>query len=70
MSSLAVYVLILSGALAEDRPGLCRDRVSLAIEAAPTFIDARVSRAKAEVMARAIVAEDCSSGLMFVRGAK
>lgn len=70
MTSLAIYMLILSGALAENRPGLCVDRVNMALRDAPSFVDNRMPRSKAEAAARQIVSEDCSSGLMFVRGKK
>lgn len=66
MTSLAIYLLVLSGAMSEDRPTMCRDRIAMAIESAPMFVDSRMTKAQAYEAAKNIAETPCNNGLMFV----
>jgi hypothetical protein len=60
MTSIAIYVLVLSGALADNKPGLCRDRINLAIQSAPAFVSERMTRKQAFEAAKRIANEQCN----------
>ncbi len=66
-TAVAIYTLILSGALAGNDPAICRDRIQLAIQEAPRTVGSFWTMAHAEKEARSIVAQKCTKeGFYFV----
>ena len=66
-TAIAIYTLILSGALAGNDPSICRDRIELALQHAPQAVGSFWTSAHAEREARAIVAQRCTrEGFYFV----
>jgi hypothetical protein len=66
-TAIAIYTLILSGALAGNDPAICRDRIQLAVQHAPQAVGSFWTVAHAEREARAIVAQKCTAeGFYFV----
>ncbi len=67
-TAIAIYVSILQAAIASSDPAVCRDRLELAVQAAPTFVSPYWSSKKASQEAQAVVKANarCDGTIMFV----